>query len=118
MNFRTEEYVEVKRGTQESLLPAQMADSCAVPDHSPMETEAECSTRSVHLQSVNNRKHFLKKAITVHKGRKELVMSSFYFLPIYPSASNKKSTEEPNKKLKVDHEHCTSFWCKYNLLFS
>ncbi|XP_051740566.1 zinc finger protein 862 isoform X2 [Ctenopharyngodon idella] len=47
-----------------------MADSCAVPDHSPMETEAECST----------------------------------------SASNKKSTEEPNKKLKVDHEHCTSFW--------
>ncbi|XP_067236052.1 zinc finger protein 862 isoform X4 [Chanodichthys erythropterus] len=65
-----EEYVEVKRGTQESLLPAQMADSCAVPDHSPMETEGECST----------------------------------------SASNKKSTEEPNKKLKVDHEHCTSFW--------
>ncbi|XP_016111327.1 zinc finger protein 862-like isoform X2 [Sinocyclocheilus grahami] len=47
-----------------------MADSCAVPDHSPMEVEAECST----------------------------------------SASNEKSTEEPNKKLKVDHEHSTSFW--------
>ncbi|XP_077066338.1 zinc finger protein 862 isoform X2 [Siphateles boraxobius] len=47
-----------------------MADSCAVPDHSPMEAEAECST----------------------------------------SASNEKSTEEPNKKLKVDHEHCTSFY--------
>ncbi|XP_067293116.1 zinc finger protein 862 isoform X2 [Pseudorasbora parva] len=47
-----------------------MADSCAVPDHSPMEAEAECST----------------------------------------SASNEKSAEEPNKKLKVDHEHCTSFW--------
>ncbi|XP_059401713.1 zinc finger protein 862 isoform X2 [Carassius carassius] len=47
-----------------------MADSCAVPDHSSMEVEAECST----------------------------------------SASNGKSTEEPNKKLKVDHEHLTSFW--------
>ncbi|KAG1928951.1 zinc finger protein 862 isoform X2 [Pimephales promelas] len=47
-----------------------MADSCAVPDHAPMEAEAECST----------------------------------------SASNEKSTEEPNKKLKVDHEHCTSFY--------
>ncbi|XP_016408901.1 zinc finger protein 862-like isoform X2 [Sinocyclocheilus rhinocerous] len=47
-----------------------MADSCAIPDHSPMEVEAECST----------------------------------------SASNEKSTEEPNKKLKVDHEHSTSFW--------
>lgn len=56
MNFRTEEHVEVKRGTQEFLLPAQMADSCAVPDHSPMEAEAECSTRSV-LQSMNNWKH-------------------------------------------------------------
>ncbi|XP_056095149.1 zinc finger protein 862 isoform X2 [Rhinichthys klamathensis goyatoka] len=47
-----------------------MADSCAVPDHSSMEAEAECST----------------------------------------SASNEKSTEEPNKKPKVDHEHCTSFY--------
>ncbi|XP_058622678.1 zinc finger protein 862 isoform X2 [Onychostoma macrolepis] len=47
-----------------------MADSCAVPEHSSMEVEAECST----------------------------------------SASNEKSTEEPNKKLKVDHEHSTSFW--------
>ncbi|XP_016384117.1 zinc finger protein 862-like isoform X3 [Sinocyclocheilus rhinocerous] len=26
------------------------------------------------------------------------------------SASNEKSIEEPNKKLKVDHEHSTSFW--------
>jgi len=56
MNFRTEEHVKVKRGTQEFLLPAQMADSCAVPDHAPMEAEAECSTRSV-LQSVKNGKH-------------------------------------------------------------
>ncbi|XP_026094162.1 zinc finger protein 862-like isoform X2 [Carassius auratus] len=47
-----------------------MADSCAVPDHSSMEVEADCST----------------------------------------SASNGKSTEEPNKKLKVDYEHSTSFW--------
>ncbi|XP_042571037.1 zinc finger protein 862-like isoform X3 [Cyprinus carpio] len=47
-----------------------MADSCAIPDHSFMEVEAECST----------------------------------------SASNGKSTEEPNKKLKVDHEHSTNFW--------
>ncbi|XP_016099508.1 zinc finger protein 862-like isoform X2 [Sinocyclocheilus grahami] len=47
-----------------------MADACAVPEHSSMEVEAECST----------------------------------------SASNEKSVEEPNKKLKVDHEHSTSFW--------
>ncbi|XP_052454213.1 zinc finger protein 862 isoform X2 [Carassius gibelio] len=47
-----------------------MADACAVPEHSSMEVEAECST----------------------------------------SASNKKSIEEPNKKLKVDHEHSASFW--------
>ncbi|XP_059391582.1 zinc finger protein 862-like isoform X2 [Carassius carassius] len=47
-----------------------MADACAVPEHSSMDVEAECST----------------------------------------SASNKKSIEEPNKKLKADHEHSASFW--------